>query len=369
MLSVIVPTFNEGSNVDRMYEAVTAAFPRGDFELLFVDDSTDGTRDRIARLAAADPHVRLLAGEGRRGLARAVADGVGAAKGDVLAVLDGDLQHPPGLLPYLVRVLEEENADLVVPSRYVAGGSPGGLGPLRKVISLGAKFLAQAVLKEARRTSDPLGGFFVVRRRALEGVTLAPRGWKILLEVLVRGRIAKVVDVPYRFAPRTEGESKLSWRVELEFLHHLLDLFLASPESQRFWLFAMVGGSGVLVNAVAFSFFLHLGDASDHLWVVIASLLASHVAMLNNFFWNYQYTWRDQRHRSLAVHLFRYWVVSELGSAVTALIATLLMSRLHSDLVAQMTGVVVAVVVTYQLTNRWVFARPGLKRWQPARQR
>lgn len=368
MLSVIVPTFNEGVNVERMYEAVSAAFPDEPFEILYVDDSTDDTTERIRRLAAQDSRVRLLRGATRRGLARSVVEGIQAARGEYVAVLDGDLQHPPSLLPYLLDVLRRGEADLVVPSRYVPGGSPGGLSPVRRFISLGARLLAQAVLKEARRTTDPLGGFFVVRRKALEGVQLSPRGWKILLEVLVRGRIERVVDVPYAFQPRTAGDSKLTLAVELQFLRHLVDLFLASPESQRFWMFAVVGASGVLVNALAFTLFLHLGDRYDRLWVVLASLFASHVAMLNNFLWNYTFTWRDQRHRSFVAHLVRYWIVSELGSAVTALLASVIISATHRYLVGQLVGVVVAVFVTYQLTNRWVFGRPAVKRWQALRQ-
>jgi dolichol-phosphate mannosyltransferase len=324
--------------------------------------------DRLERLAQADPRVRVVRGERRRGLARAVVDGFAAATGEAIAVLDGDLQHPPSLLPYLVRVLQDEGADLVVPSRYIEGGSPGGLSFARRVVSLGARLIAQLVLKEARRTTDPLGGFFVVRRAAVEGVDLRPRGWKILLEILVRGRVERVVDVPYTFEPRRDGDSKLGLGVQLEFLRHVVELFVASRESRRFWLFALVGALGVAVNALAFALFLHLGDEDAHLWLVASSLLASQVAMFHNFLWNYWLTWADRRQHSFAAHLFRYWVVSELGSAVTALVALVLAPLTHSPEAAQLTGVVIAVAITYQLTNRWVFGARELERgWQAAR--
>ena len=368
MLSVIVPTFNEGENVDRLYRAVAEALRDVPFELIYADDSTDDTRSRILALAETDPRVRLSAGSSRRGLARAVVEAIDLAEGDVVAVLDADLQHPPELLPELLRTLEETGADLVVPSRYTRVGSPGGLSLGRYIVSQGARLLAYLVLKEARRTTDPLSGFFVVRRRCLEGIALSPRGWKILLEVLVRGRVARVVDVPYAFQPRQGGDSKLSLSVELDYLRHLGELFLASPESQRFWMFAVVGASGVLVNALAFWAFLHLGPRYDHFWVTLSSLLASHVAMLNNFFWNYSFTWRDQRHQSILVHFVRYWIVSEVGSAITAGFAGVLSPIFHSALWAELIGIAVAVVVTYRLTNRWVFARPAWKRVHPLRQ-
>lgn len=234
VLSLIVPTYNERENVEPLVTRIDTALQEFPHEVYFVDDSTDGTGEVVAALARARPHVRLLQRSGTRGLASAVLDGLGRVEGEIICVLDADLQHPPETVPLLVETLDRAQADVVVASRYAVGGAYEGLSPLRRLASRVGTLMAQAALPRARLSSDPLSGFFVFRRSVVEGVTLRPLGFKILLEILVRGRLRRVAEVPYRFEARRAGRSKLSMRESWDYLRHLLRLVGAGrPPSHR----------------------------------------------------------------------------------------------------------------------------------------
>lgn len=229
LLSLIVPTYNERENVRPLVAEIGAAVAGLDWELLFVDDSTDGTDAEVQRVAESEPRVRLLhRTRNTGGLAGAVVAGFRAAQGQYLCVLDGDLQHPPAGIRALLAEAERSGADIVIASRYIAGGSPGGLdGGMRRFYSRGLKALARLLFpRRLRGVSDPLGGFFLLRRDLLAGVRLRPIGYKILLEVLVRCPWQRVAETPYRFRPRRHGVTKADFRQGLRFLRHLARLRL-----------------------------------------------------------------------------------------------------------------------------------------------
>ncbi len=223
-LSLVVPTRNERENIEPLVAEIRAALVGIPWELVVVDDSTDGTDALVAQLAAADPAVRLLhRTENAGGLAGAVVAGFALARGDYICVLDGDLQHPPARIPALLAEAERTGADVVIASRYRPGGSAGGLaGPLRRFYSWGLKVMTKACFpRRLAGITDPLGGFFLVRRAVLQGVTLRPVGYKILLEVLIRCPWRRVAEAPYRFRPRRAGSTKADLRQGLRFLRHL----------------------------------------------------------------------------------------------------------------------------------------------------
>ena len=201
-----------------------------DWELIFVDDSDDGTPEIIAGLA--HPRVRLLHREGehrRGGLAGAVCDGFATAAGDALAVMDGDLQHDPAMLTALRDALAEAEADIVIASRYAAGDGAEGLdGPRRVLVSRVSRMAARALFPRVHSVHDPLAGFFACRRSVVAGAHLRPVGFKILLELLVRGQWRFVREVPYSMFPRSSGASNASWREGLRFGTHLLRLRLTT---------------------------------------------------------------------------------------------------------------------------------------------
>lgn len=226
-LSLVVPVRNERDNVRPLVTAVALALGNAHWELIFVDDSDDGTDQVVQEVAAQEPRVRLFKRTvNRGGLAGAVVDGFGVSRGEFVCVLDGDLQHPPDVVPKLLARAAQRNADVVIASRYIPGGDPGGLaGPLRQIYSRGLKYLAKLLFPlRLRGITDPLGGFFLVRRSVISGVELRPVGYKILLEILIRGRWSRAAEAPYRFAPREAGTTKADFRQGLRFLQHLARL-------------------------------------------------------------------------------------------------------------------------------------------------
>lgn len=220
-LSVISPTLNEAECVPLLVEELERALGDINHEILIVDDnSPDGTWSIAQNISLTNPQVRSLRRMQNPGLGAAVIDGFSAAKGDVLACIDADLQHDPLIL---TRMLEElqDGADIVVGSRHAEGGSTGEWGHLRRVQSWIANKLAQLLL--GVRLKDPMSGYFLVRRKDFYEIReqLNGKGFKILLEILWNLNARKIKEVPYTFRPRTRGQSKLSGRIILQFIHQL----------------------------------------------------------------------------------------------------------------------------------------------------
>jgi glycosyltransferase involved in cell wall biosynthesis len=238
-LSVIVPTRNEAPNVGPLAHRVGAVLDDrpGGWELVFVDDSDDATPQLVRGLVDLGLPVRLLHREKadrQGGLGGAVQEGFAMARGDVVAVMDADLQHPPEALPALVAPVLSGEAALVAGSRYGwAGGDSGLSGPWRHFVSGTCRGLVHLLVPASRPLQDPLSGFFALRRSLLDGVQLQPAGYKILLEVVVRAKPAPVANVGFDFAPRHAGRSKANLHEGLMFLRHLSRLVVNSWRSRR----------------------------------------------------------------------------------------------------------------------------------------
>lgn len=226
-IAVIVPTFNERGNPGPLLAQVTDALGDTPFRIVFADDSTDETTREIEELTHGNPNVGLNHSPIRRGLARAVVEVLDGVAEDVVVVMDGDLQHPPETVPALIAALET-GADIAVASRYTPGGRELGLGgPWRRLVSRESSRISRILLPAARRTSDPGSGFFAFRRAIIASAALQPVGFKLLLEILVRGNARRVVDVPYAFDRRARAASKASPLEGVRYLRHLLRLLAA----------------------------------------------------------------------------------------------------------------------------------------------
>jgi dolichol-phosphate mannosyltransferase len=239
-LSIVVPTYKERTRLGELVEAVFAVFAAHgiDGELVIVDDgSPDGT-GALADDLATRHRIRVVHRPGKLGLGTAVIDGFAVASGAILGVMDADLSHPPEALPRLLAALEGagpagEGADMAIGSRYVPGGGVKNWPFIRRAMSRLACLLARPITPARDATS----GYFLVRRHAVDGVTIAAGGFKICLELLVRGRVASIVEVPYEFSDRAAGESKMSWREATGYLWQLRDLMRsrrARPVAQRY---------------------------------------------------------------------------------------------------------------------------------------
>jgi len=224
MLSVIVPTYNERENIVELIERVEAALNGSRFEVIVVDDgSPDGTADAAEELNKIYGNVRVHRRPGKMGLASAIMDGINLARSDVVAAIDADLQHPPEFLPEMFSKIME-GYDLVIASRYVEGGGIEGWGLWRRLVSKGATWLAHLLLPETRRVKDVMSGYFMLRKSVVKDVKLNSKGYKILLEILVKGKYSSVTEVPYIFKPRVRGESKLKFNEMLNYLRLLSKL-------------------------------------------------------------------------------------------------------------------------------------------------
>lgn len=222
---MIVPTYCERQNIAILVERVHESLSRYNYELIVVDDnSPDGTSELAKSLSQKYP-IRVITRKNKRGLASAVVDGFKQAKGEILGVMDADLQHPPEILPKLLG--EARNGvEVVIASRYAEGGSSEGWSMKRKIISKGAKVLAKLLLPSIRGIKDPLSGFFLLRRKVIDGVALSPTGYKILLEVLVKGQADRVVEVPFTFVERKREGSKFTTKRIMDYLIQLAELVL-----------------------------------------------------------------------------------------------------------------------------------------------
>ncbi|WAH38910.1 glycosyltransferase [Alicyclobacillus dauci] len=349
-LSIVIPSYNERDNirpiVSRIHEALRDAFV--DYDIWFIDDSTDETVDVLQEVEQVDERVHVHHRNDARGLASAVVDGFELARGTYVIVMDADLQHPPELLPNIYKHLKD-GTDIVIPSRFVHGGSDGGLGPFRKFVSWIARVMGQIALRRLRKISDCTSGFFGLRKEILKNADLDPIGWKILIEVLVKGTYKTVHEIPYEFLARDAGESKMSLREQWNYFRHLLRLVSQSPSDRRFILFCVIGASGVVVNMIALAVLKYLVHMND----VVASVIASLVAMASNYIWNDQITWRQTTSdRSWNVKLPLFVAISLVGIAITTLVMRGLRDLHVPVLIGQAVGILISTVWSYTMNNR-----------------
>lgn len=291
--SLVLPTYNEGENIRKIISILTKLldeeFPHA-YELIVVDDdSPDFTWQLAEELLPDYPQLQVMRRQGEKGLSTAVIRGWQVARGEILGVIDADLQHPPEVLFGLLAEIQR-GADIAIASRNVEGGGVSEWSLMRRVLSRGAQLLGLIILPEVvNRLTDPMSGYFLVRRQAIENRRLHPLGYKILLEVVARGKISWVAEVGYIFRERTVGESKVTWKQYVNYIQHLLRLRLAL--SMRFIQFCLVGFSGVFVDM---GFLYLLSDPTTlSLPLTRSKVIAAELAIINNFLWNDRWTFGD----------------------------------------------------------------------------
>jgi dolichol-phosphate mannosyltransferase len=357
-LTVVVPCYNERDNVRPLVDLLSKALDGIHWHVLFVDDdSPDGTAKEVRALARERGDVRLLHRVGRRGLAGACIEGILSSISPMVAVMDGDLQHDETKLADMVAILRDRpEVDLVIGSRHVEGGSAsGGLSAVRAWGSDLATKLARRLLKIT--ASDPMSGFFVMRRERFNEVVtdLQTQGFKILADMLAasRGRWT-VAEVGYEFRTRQHGESKMDTAITLEFLGLILSRLTGGVLPIRLILFLMVGLSGVAVQLVAVRFALWATEFPFY----IAQSFGVWVAMTSNFALNNILTYRDRMLRGLAWFrgLLSFYAVCFIGALANVGVAELLYETWPNWAVASFAGAVVGAL--------WNFVASALVTWR-----
>lgn len=355
-LSVVVPTFNERGNVATLVQRLDAALKGIAWEVIFVDDnSPDGTTDAVRELARTDARVRCIRRIGRRGLSGACIEGMLASSAPCAAVIDGDLQHDETQLAKMLGLIEKGEADLVIGSRYIDGGSADSFDQKRLGFSKFATALAQQVLRVS--VADPMSGFFMIRRDRFEQLApqLSTQGFKILLDVVATARGAlRIREVPYTFGSRLHGESKLDSMVALDFLGLILAKLTNDVISLRFLLFALVGSIGLVVHFVAL--FVGLEAA---LPFAEAQGIAAFCAMTSNFLLNNFLTYRDQRLKGARIlqGLILFYLVCSVGLLANVGVAFSVYDNEPIWWLAGAAGALMGVVWNYAMSGLFVWRK------------
>ena len=350
-LTVVAPAFNEAANMAPLVERVRRALEGIEWQLIIVDDnSPDGTAEAAKALAALDSRVVCLRRIGRRGLAGAVIEGVMASAAPFVAVIDADLQHDETLLPKMLAALRDGGADLAIGSRYVETGSAeAGLSRTRQAGSRLATWLAGLALKA--KVSDPVSGFFMIRREKVEAVAprLSTQGFKILFDIIAsQAAPLRIVELPYSFAQRQSGESKMGGLVVMEYLGLVLARVSGNLISPRALLFFIVGASGLVVNLAVWWLGRRLG-----LSFAIAQTVAGVVAMTSNFLINNQITYRDRRLKGLRLLIgyLRFCALCGVGLIANVAVGDLIFHVLKIGWLASIAGALFGAVWNYVSTS------------------
>lgn len=237
-LTLVIPTYNEAANIESLYSLLVEVLSKNniDFEVIVVDDnSPDATWKIVQAISRKDKRIRLIRRAGKKGLATAVIAGWKNAEGDILGVMDGDLQQPPETIPLLLNKLNEDDLiDIVIASRNIKGAMACRRSAWRRFVSWSGTLISTLLLpKLLARVSDPMSGFFILRKEVIRNKVLTPLGYKILLEVLAKGAYRKVAEVPYIFAERKKGGSKAGIKQYLLSFIYLIRLNIQSGEGLK----------------------------------------------------------------------------------------------------------------------------------------
>lgn len=355
-----MPTYNERANLEELVSRIETACSHAglEAEVVIVDDNSPDGTGAFAEELGRTHRIKTVHRAGKLGLSSAVLEGFKAASGDILVVMDADLSHPPEKIPEMVAKVLAGEAEVVFGSRYVEGGSVESWPFYRKIISKGATLLARGLTK----VKDPMSGFFALKRSVVEGVELNPVGYKIGLEVLVKGRYEKVAEVPIHFANRKAGKSKLGGSEFLKYLDHVSMLY----EHRRFWLskyikFAFIGGIGTLINLGV----LWVGIEVFGLYYLVGAAISFVVADTNNFIWNRLWTFKSKGR--LAPQYLQFLVVSVDGLMLNLILLKALVEELLPSigipedrasvyiLLAQVIAIFLVSLFNFAANSIWTF--------------
>lgn len=362
MLSIVVPTYNEKGNMEALLTGLTRTLDAEgiSFEVIVMDDdSPDGTAAEVERLRRGGlDRVRCVVRKEERGLSAAVVAGFRECRGAVWLVMDADLSHPIEAVPRLYRRVAA-GADVCVGSRHCAGGGIADWPLRRRVISRGAALLARPLTP----CSDPMAGFFALRPAVVAGATLNAAGFKILLEILVKGSYRTLAEEPIVFRDREVGESKLTRGVMLAYLAHLARLYL-HPGSAPLVKFLLVGATGTLLDLALFSLLMATVFAHNDARATVAQLLSFAAALAWNYTWNSRWTFRcgpdQQQARSTAATLPKYVALNALSFALRTVLFRTLQNAFHVTRFPYLQllllfVILVATIINFVGSKLWAF--------------
>jgi len=356
VISIILPTYNEADNVKIIVPEIFRIFEQEHIsgEIIIVDDnSPDGTAHIAAELAEKYP-VRIHVRKKERGLSKSVIKGFELAKGDICVVMDADLSHPVDKLPAMIDPVLQKKYDATVGSRYVHGGGCENWPFTRRLISKGAGFLAKGVTT----LSDPTSGFMSIRKSAMDGTELDSKGWKIVLEVIVKTN-PRFLEVPIVFKDRREGESKLGFKAQIDYIHHLWRLYCFKyPGPVQFFKFCLVGLSGLFVDVVVLVSIVSFLSFDPRIAAVFAFL----TAVSWNYVFNRVWAFDLGRATKLSHSYFSFFIICLMGLGIRIGVMHLLieyagMGKSPWYVLSSFFGIATATIFNFLGTRYIVFAK------------
>ena len=369
-LSIVLPTYNESQNIARMLDSIADTLPADvAAEVIVVDDnSPDGTGDIASQHIISNGkklRVQVIRRSDKLGLGSAILAGVKVAAGAIVVVMDGDFPHPPEAIPLLVKEVQDSKYDIVVASRYIEGGSVINWPFKRRLMSRGATKIAQVGL--GIDVNDPMSGFFAFKRGIIEGIKFDAIGYKMLLEILVKAKGARVKEIPYTFTNRRDGASKLDSSVIFDYLRAVWRLYRygrsVAPGEKRASVkflskagrFYTIGASGLLVNYLA-SYLLSF--VIPELWYIYATIIGIVLSMTSNFFLNKVWTFEDRDFglKNTALQYAMFIGFSSLGALIQLGMLYVLVENYQIDFPpALILAVATASVGNFLFNKKWTF--------------
>ncbi|MEM0465386.1 MAG: glycosyltransferase family 2 protein [Candidatus Pacearchaeota archaeon] len=352
-LSIVIPTYNEKENIKEIISKIENEFNKNDIigEIIVVDDnSPDGTGEILEELKKNKNNLKVIHRKGKLGLSSAVLEGWKIAKGKVIGVIDADLSHPPEKIKELFFPIKNNQADFTIGSRYIQGGKIEGWNFKRKLMSKIATILARIYTK----IKDPMSGFFLIKKECIENVQLDSKGFKILLEVIIKGKYSRIKEIPITFVNRTKGKSKAGTKEIVWYLQNLIS-YLPYKKNiiYEFFKFAFIGGIGTLIN-ISILYYL---TEKFKIYYLLAAIFSFFIAMTFNFFLNKIWTFKEKIKSNIKKKYIKFFAVS-----ITALLVNLFFLYIFTELmkiyyiISQIMAIGIALIINFLGNKLWTFS-------------
>jgi len=391
--SIVIPTYNESENILRLIHEIEKKLPTDDFtEIIVVDDnSPDGTgklvEDYITKEVvnaqeknSSQPNnhiLKVVHRTGKEGLIPAILEGVRQSSGTNVLIMDADFSHPPEVIPRIMSELKRNPNSIVVGSRYIEGGRVIGWPTRRKILSKGASTLARLGLN-VKSVKDPMSGLFALPRELIQNISIATKGYKILLEILVKNKEIPVIEVPYTFTDRQSGKSKMSYNVILNYAEAIWQLYKHGQKSDQVRIseqvnkpsvrfiskvgrYYTVGISGLVINYIV-SFLLANDVANSirllsNVWYLEASIIGALISMTSNFFLNKYWTFEDKKFdlRLTAKQYLSFIGMSAIGLAIQISLLYYMVENSVPYRIALIVSIAVATTINFILNKKYTF--------------
>ena len=391
--SIVIPTYNESENILRLISEIEKNLPTSDFtEIIVVDDnSPDGTgklvedcitkkgiKTKEKKSSRTKNHIlKVVHRTGKEGLIPAILDGVRQSSGTNVLIMDADFSHPPEVIPKMMSELKRNPNSIVIGSRYIEGGKVVGWPARRKILSKGASTLARLGLN-VKNVKDPMSGLFALPRELIQNISIATKGYKILLEILVKNKEIPVIEVPYTFTDRQSGKSKMSYNVIVNYAEAIWQLYQHGQKSDRVKIseqvnkrsvqfiskvgrYYTVGISGLVINYIVS--FLLANDVANSIrllsneWYLEASIIGAIISMTSNFFLNKYWTFEDKRFevRSTARQYLSFIGMSAIGLIIQISLLYYMVENFVPYRMSLIISIAVATTINFILNKKFTF--------------